>query len=193
MSTGIRVAWKRRVWIRIQVRQVSCQNKEPSTELVYFKNRVGLCKGWDHMWVCTPLVPRFPSLWAASSLTSLAYCQCCFFMLRERKTSEVPTLCLTEPLPGLLAAVATLFVRWFFLFVFRVTFDSDSLCCFIWSGTFICVLAELFLCILHNFSFCFLFKLCIEFFLCVCEIKAFINLMLVWLLFLRRTHFCRHF
>lgn len=82
-----------------------------------FPNRAG--KEGERVWVFTALMPRFPSFWVSChSPTSLAYCRCF--------RSEVPTLCLIEPLPGLLAALATLFVRWVFSFVFRVTFDSDS-------------------------------------------------------------------
>lgn len=135
--------------------------------------------------VCAHLLsPGFPpSELFLSSPTSLACCQCCLFMLQRGK-QRFPTLCLIEPLPDLLAALAA-FMRWFslcsewllILILYIVLYGAALYLCF--SRT-VPLSFTVFPC------FCFLFKLCIEFF-CVYEIKAFINLVLFWRLFLKRT------
>jgi len=112
------------------------------------------CREWDH----TPLVPRFPSLselvfasqflWPVVSVVYL----CC----GEENRRKGPTLCLIKPLPELLATLAQ-YLRWFSFFIFRVTWFWFFLL-FCTEQHFICVLTELFPCILYGFSlFSFLF------------------------------------
>lgn len=90
---------------------------------------------------------------------------------------------LIEQLPGLLAASATVFVKWLFSFVFRVTLVLINNVCV--ERRFICVLAELFLYPLRGFpgfvfflnytDFWFFWYVCMY----VRDIKAFINLIVV--------------
>lgn len=115
------------------------------------------CRVRSHVVVGTS-GPRFPSLrllWPASD--GLCW--------GKEKRSKPPTLGLTEPQPGLLAALATLSVRWFSLcsewllvLILYVLFCMEQ--------HFICVLAELFLFILYSFSLFWFLKLC-SFFVCV--------------------------
>lgn len=71
-----------------------------TSEQLVFQARGAECDG---MWLCTPAVPGSPPS-DRSGLLALVYA-------KERKTSKPPTLGLTEPPPGLLAALATLSVR----------------------------------------------------------------------------------
>lgn len=83
------------------------------------------CTEWDRMWLYTPHPQVF--LWLLWPVSVVHLCH------GEENRSKLPTFCVIEPLPGLLAALAALSVRWFSLY--SVTSDSDSLCCIVWSGT----------------------------------------------------------
>ena len=137
-----------RVWIRVQ-----CQN-EQSSELVCLKNR-GVEERHTSSLGLPPLF--FPSI---SNFSDLSPCCLCY---GEENRSKLLHLYLVEPLPGKPGSFGHIICEVIF-FVFRVTFDSDSLFCM--ERHFICVLAELFLCTPYGFFlfFCLPFKLCIEFF-----------------------------
>lgn len=136
--------------------------QEQSTDLACFKNRGDAGSETTHF-----SSPRLPSLSELALPSQFLWPVVSVVYYREENRRKGPTLCLIEPLPDLLAALATLFVRWFSFFVFRVTWFWFFML-FRMERHFICVLAELFLCILYGSSlFLFPFKLCIEFFVCV--------------------------
>lgn len=73
-----------------------------------------------------------------------------------------------------------------FFFVFRVTFDSDSDVVLYGAALYLCFSRTV---PLYPLRFFLVFVSFLNYrVLCVCEIKAFINLLLVWLLFLKRAH-----
>lgn len=81
--------------------------QEQSTDPAGFKNRaiqgVRLRTSWPQVSLPSDLVLPSQFLWPVASVVYL----CC----REENRRKGPTLCLVEPLPDLLAALATLFVR----------------------------------------------------------------------------------
>lgn len=110
------------------------QETEQPTEVVYFESRGSVQSEPRMVQTPGPLVslplsfsfhPRL--FWPLVSVVYLCY--------GGENRSKLPTLGLIEALPGLLAALAILFCEVIPFFVFRVTFGSDSLCCFLWSGT----------------------------------------------------------
>lgn len=96
------------------------------------------------------------------SPTSLAYLSVVYLCCREENRSKLLHLSLVEPLPGLLAALATLFVRWFcvqsdfWFWFFVILYGAALYLCF--SRTVPLYPLRFFL------VFCLPFKLCIEFF-----------------------------
>lgn len=94
----------------------------------------------------THLVFRFTPTLFLPSPTSLAYLSVVCLCYRENR-SKLLHLYLVEPLPGKPGSFGHIICEVVF-FVFRVTFDSDSLFCM--ERHFICVLAELFLCTLYG-------------------------------------------
>ena len=103
----------------------------------------------------THLVFRFTPTLFLPSPTSLAYLSVVCLCYRENR-SKLLHLYLVEPLPGKPGSFGHIICEVVF-FVFRVTFDSDSLVCM--ERHFICVLAELFLCTLYGFFLFFVYLL----------------------------------
>lgn len=136
-------------------------------------------------WVCA-LSPSFLSFW---HLLTLPWPSVGFFVPGGRNRSEVPALGVwADPR----CAGSFGHIMWGGFFVFRMTSGSDYWC--------VCGTA-LYLCFSRTVPvsfvfpcFCFIFKLCRVLFVwgvvcyfseCVRDIKAFINLMLVWLISLK--------